>query len=278
MSGPTSASVVVVGSINVDRTLRVTRHPQPGETVRGHELRVGPGGKGANQAVAAARAGARVRMIGRVGDDADGAGQLAELRGHGVDVTGVLRTPCVATGAAHIAVDDTGENSIIVHAGANGAVTPDDIDAAAATIRAADVLMLQLEIPIDAGYRAAQIAAAAGVRIVFNASPASDVPHELLRLASPLVVNELELAALGPVTRPACITLGSAGARWGGHVATPPEIDVVDTAGAGDAFAGALAASLAAGQDDAGSLRAAVEAGALACTRPGARGAAGTAE
>ncbi|WP_033290218.1 ribokinase [Amycolatopsis jejuensis] len=257
--------VVVAGSVNVDRVVLVQAHPRPGETVLGHGLRVSPGGKGANQAVAAARAGARVHLLGRVGADAE----LSGLRRHGVDVTHTLATAGVPTGTAHITVDEAGENSIIVHPGANAAVQPSDMDKAAAVIESAVVLLVQLEIPLDAAVRAAEIAAAAGVRVVLNASPAGAVPERLLDLADPVIVNEHELAALGPCA--ACVTLGPAGARWGAHTARPPKVEVVDTTGAGDSFAGALAAALAAGCGDAEALQAAVDAGARACTWHGAQ-------
>ncbi|MFF0742897.1 ribokinase [Streptomyces sp. NPDC004111] len=265
-------TVVVLGSLNIDLVTRVARHPRPGETVTGRSLTVLPGGKGANQAVAAARAGARVRMLGRVGDDDGGRRYLATLRSDGIDTTGVTTTPGEPTGQAHICVDDLGENTIVVIPGANGAVTEADAERAAATIAAADVLLLQLETPLPAVVRAALIAGRAGTRVVLNASPVAEVPPELLRLADPAIVNEHEYEALGEEARSVCVTLGARGARWGEHASVPPPVHAVDTTGAGDCFAGTLAARLAAGDPVADALDAAVAAGAGATTREGAQG------
>ncbi|MCX4964754.1 ribokinase [Streptomyces sp. NBC_00654] len=265
-------TVVVLGSLNIDLVTHVARHPGAGETVLGRGLTVLPGGKGANQAVAAARAGARVRMVGRVGDDDGGRRYLAALDADGIDTAGVVPAPGEPTGQAHIAVDDLGENTIIVIPGANGAVTGADVDRAAGALEGAQVLLLQLETPMPAVVRAARLADRAGVRVVLNASPTAEVPPELLRLADPAVVNEHEYEALGEGARSVCVTLGARGARWGEHEAVPPAVDAVDTTGAGDCFAGTLAARLAAGDSPADALGAAVAAGARATTWSGAQG------
>ncbi|GAA3487485.1 ribokinase [Streptomyces cremeus] len=265
-------TVVVLGSLNIDLVTRVPRHPGAGETVLGSGLTVLPGGKGANQAVAAARAGARVRMLGRVGKDDGGRRYLAALDADGVDTRDVVPTPGEPTGQAHICVDDLGENTIVVIAGANGAVTPADVERAADVIAEADVLLLQLETPLPAVVRAAELADRSGVRVVLNASPVAEVPSRLLRLADPVIVNEHEYEALGEDAGSVCVTLGGRGARWGEHEAVPPSVEVVDTTGAGDCFAGTLAARIAGGEPPAEALRAAVTAGARATTWHGAQG------
>ncbi|MGH3425691.1 MAG: ribokinase [Nocardioidaceae bacterium] len=265
-----TARVVVVGSLNIDLVVGVERHPGPGETVLGGELTRLPGGKGANQALAAARAGAAVHLVGRVGDDADGQTYLAGLAGSGVDVTHVRQTPDATTGTALITVADSGENTIVVAPGANGWVRPSDVDDADGTIRAADVLLVQLELPMDTVVRAVEVARRAGVRAVVNASPVRDVPGALLDAADPVIVNEPEARALG--LSDACVTLGARGARWGGRRADPPPVEVVDTTGAGDVFAGTLAARLAEGRTAGEALWSAVDASAAATTWRGAQG------
>lgn len=272
--------VVVVGSINVDLVLTVTRHPLPGETLLGGGGHTTPGGKGANQAVAAALRGARTAIIGAVGDDQPAAVGLSLLDAAGVDLTAVARVPG-PTSLAVVTLSDTGENTIVVVPGANGTVDAALVEAAAGVIATAPVLVLQGEVPLGAILAAAHVASGAGRRVVLNAAPAMRVPEKLLRLADPLVVNEHEAAlALGgyaeaPTTpetaqtlarrlvaggaRSAVITLGAAGVvgvesrgaqddgagqTW--HLPARP-VPVVDTVGAGDAFVGALAAGLARG-------------------------------
>jgi ribokinase len=264
-------TVCVVGSLNIDLVTTVETHPQPGETVRGTGLDRLPGGKGANQALAAARAGARTLLCGRIG--ADGTGYRDGLAERGVDCAGVRTVADTPSGHALIAVDGHGENTIIVIPGANAALTPADVDGHAAAISAADVLLLQLEIPMAAVLRAAEVARRAGVRVLLNPSPWSVPPAELLAVADPLVVNEHEAARLpaggaGSV----CVTLGDRGARWGELTAPAVPGDVVDTTGAGDSFAGALAAALAAGESEADALRLAIAAGTEACGWAGAQG------
>lgn len=265
-----SGTVCVVGSLNLDLVARVARHPSPGETVAGGRLTTFPGGKGANQALAAARAGARTRLVGRIGDDAEGTSYVAGLAERGVDCRAVRSTPGELTGRAMIAVDRLGENSIVVCSGANGQLTADDIDVAA--VAQADVLLVQFEAPLEAVHRAVEVAAAAGVQVVLNASPWIDPPRELIAQADVIVVNEHEAVALGNVPGSVCVTLGSRGARWAGYEVPAPVIEAVDTTGAGDAFAGTLAAGLARGAGPDAVLRAAVAAGAAACGHNGAQG------
>jgi ribokinase len=261
--------VCVLGSLNLDLVTRVATHPSPGETVLGRGLARLPGGKGANQALAAARAGARTTMIGRVGADEAGTAYRRGLAERGVDVAEVTVAEDEPTGHALIAVDAHGENTIIVVPGANGTLT----NVPAAAIQAADVLLVQLEVPLTTVAAAVSVAVAAGVRVVLNPSPwSTDLPAEVLAAADPVVVNEHEATLLAD--RPAgsvCVTLGRAGARWSGVAVPAPEVAVQDTTGAGDAFAGTLAAALAAGQNAEQALHTAVTAASEACTWPGAQ-------
>lgn len=269
--------VCVVGSTNVDLTFRTPRLPQPGETLGGRAFHFGFGGKGANQAVMAARLGAQVRMIGRVGRDVFGEGALRNYREQGVDPTFVLVDAEQPSGTAAIVVDDSARNCIIVVPGANGRLTPEDVRAATPAIAAADVVLAQLEVPVEATGEALRISRTTGVRTVLNPAPAVDLPDELLRLTDLCIPNEIEIERL--TGRPAAtvgqaeaaarvllargcgmviVTLGAAGAlivspETAEHVAAVA-VEAVDTTGAGDAFIGSLAVSLAAG----GSLRDAV--------------------
>lgn len=285
MSSVGEHDVVVVGSANADLVVQVERHPAPGETVLGSELAVHPGGKGANQAVAAARLGARVALLGRVGADGHGRLLRESLERDGVDL-GHLRDTAAASGIAMIAVGPRGDNSIIVAPGANARLTEGDVLDAAPLLRSAPVVSLQLEIPLPAVLAAARLAR----RAVLNLSPAVAVPDELLALCDPLVVNEHEAALLlgapgeperqarellarGP--RSVVITLGADGAvvaEDGVVRAVPsPRVAAVDTTGAGDAFTGALAWRLAAGEPLTKAAAFAARVGAAAVRRPGAQ-------
>ncbi|WP_030485065.1 ribokinase [Nocardioides aequoreus] len=262
--------VVVLGSLNVDLVTRVPQHPSPGETVLGEGLRRLAGGKGANQAMAAARAGASVTMVGAVGDDEGGRAYAARLAAAGVD-TGALSVVDEPTGTALIVVDDTGENSIVVVAGANATVTADALP----DLGPGDVLLVQLEVPLDTVADACSRARGQGARVVLNTAPYADLPDDVLALADPVVANEHEAARLAMTSGTPgslLVTLGADGARWG-DLALPAERvdDVVDTTGAGDAFCGALAAALADGADDEAALRAALAAGARAVRHEGAQ-------
>jgi ribokinase len=275
--------VVVVGSLNMDLVVPVPAVPAPGETVLVGALRRSPGGKGANQAVAAARLGARVALVGRVGDDEDGRVLLRALGDEGVLAAGRVALAHAATGTALICVTPGGENTIVVAPGANGALDAAAVAEAGALIRGARVLLLQLEVPLESVAAAAGLAAEAGVRVVLNAAPAvPDLPADLLALADPLVVNEHEAAQVGrealAAARSSVVTAGEDGAYVllrgeRTHVPAVRVAEVVDTTGAGDTFVGALAAELARGADLLDAARLAVRAAALAVTAPGAQSA-----
>ncbi len=280
------AEVVVVGSLNQDITVEADRRPEGGETVLGRAVSTAPGGKGANQAVAAARAGARVAIVGCVGADAAGEAMRAGLRAAGVDDTSVRALGDAPTGTALIVVDAAGENSIVVVPGANARLSAADVERALET-RPEPLVLTQLEVPDDAVAAAARLAG----RFVLNASPARPLPQALLATADPLIVNAGEAAkvtgtdesdaralaaaahAIG--ARSIVITLGARGACWSAPEGTvervAPSVEVVDTTGAGDVFAGTLAARLARGADPEAALAAAVDAGAAAVGWRGAQ-------
>jgi len=269
--------LAVLGSINMDLRVRAPRLPVAGETILGSVFATGQGGKGANQAIAAARAGAEVTMIGATGDDAFGLELVESLTAAGVDCAGVRRL-AGPSGIAVITVDDNGENTIVVAPGANGRLT--ELSAAdIATIQDAELLVLQLEVPLDTVTAAAEFAAAAGVAVLLNPSPAVALPPTLLASVTFLVLNQGEAQTLGKdnlASVPHLITtLGSAGARYRGPtgneiVATPPGVDSIDSTGAGDAFTGAFAVAWLTGHDPSSALSWACAAGALATTKPGA--------
>ncbi|GEP45892.1 ribokinase [Brevifollis gellanilyticus] len=284
--------ITVVGSLNVDHTLRVPRIPAPGETLTSSSMLTCFGGKGANQAVAAARAGGRVSMIGCVGQDGFGTQYLEHLQNENVDTTGVLRTE-IPTGSAFIAVDDRGENTIIVNPGANHEIAPRDVDEQAALIRESKALLLQLECPLAVIKRAAEMAREASVRIVINPSPWSADFAEAAIPVDVLIVNEKEAAMLlgkpvklaiqdieGALQSAGCgvlvITRGADSTlalslEHGVIEVAPPKVVPVDTVGAGDSFAGALAVALAEGVELEQALRFANAAGALATQKAGAQ-------
>lgn len=256
----------VVGSINVDVTASVTRLPAPGETVLGGALRREPGGKGANQAVAAARLGARVRMVGAVGDDADGQRMVQNLADAGVDPSGVWLgdTP---TGTALITVDETGENQIVVCPGAN-----DDVTADAEVFAPDEAVLMQLEVPMAT---VQAVAASVAGFFVVNAAPAAPLPPEVLARADLVIVNETEYALLPELAgaRQVAVTYGAAGAallRDGVEVARvpAPRVRSVSAVGAGDAFCAALTLALHAGWEPELALSAACAVGADAVTHP----------
>jgi ribokinase len=268
--------IVIVGSINVDLMLTVDRHPHPGETLLGGSGAHFAGGKGANQAVAAARAGARTAMVGAVGSDATADTALEHLRGAGVDLSAVRTVPG-PTGLAVVTLAADGENTIVVVPGANATVTPDVVREAEAVIREAAVCVVQAEIPLPSVEEVVRLAHEAGVRVVLNVAPAARLPWATLRAADPLVVNQHEASILlgdvsaesgaaSPVAAAEAaahelhaagvpsvvVTVGGAGSvvvdRSGTHVIPARPVTAVDTTGAGDAFVGALAAGLAAGR------------------------------
>jgi ribokinase len=288
------AEIFVVGSINQDFVLRTERRPRPGETVTGAVLSLHAGGKGANQAVAAALLRGSVALLGRVGDDPFGADLLRALHSAGVDTSHVQTIPDAATGAAIVTVTPDGENSIVVAPGANAHVRATDVEAARAAIQTAKVLVLQLELPLEAVQRAAKVAGEGATRVVLNLAPMRKVPTSLLELANPLVVNKHEAGALlgaqvrgvadaqdaarellgiGPAS--VVVTLGGNGAVVAGdgslHHVPAPTVPVVDTTGAGDAFVGALATRLASGASLSEAVVCGVRAGAAAVSKEGAQ-------
>lgn len=280
--------IIVFGSINLDLVARVPRMPQPGETLSGTTFAMYPGGKGANQALAARRAGARVAMHGAVGSDAFAAPALASLAAAGVELHGIARVDA-PTGVALIHVDGSGENAITVVAGANGRAAAAQVPVA--ELSGAVTLLMQLEVPL--AEVTALAAAAKAARVVLNAAPAQPLPAALLELLDVLIVNEHEAAAIAsalglPVAaeafaeamrqRHGCatvVTLGAAGALAatgdGTYRVAAPPTEVVDTTGAGDAFCGALAAALDRGCRWSRALAEAIAAGSLACRSAGAQ-------
>ena len=267
-----SGRVWVVGSLNIDLVVSLQQRPEPGQTTTGHSLQRYPGGKGANQALAAARHGAPTTLIAAVGDDGQADGYLRELEHRGVEPK-ILVKAGHATGQAIITVEESAENSIIVIPGANRALTPQEAVSALRGIEPRDILLVQLEIALETAEAAIRRARLAGATTVLNPSPWPG-GSDIWRRADIIVVNEAEAAAMGPGDRlPETIrTLGSAGAVWDGvGSVAPPKVDAVDTTGAGDAFAGTLAAALALGQPRQQALAAAAEAGARQCEHPGAQ-------
>ncbi len=268
--------VHVLGSLNVDLVTRVERHPAPGETVLGEPGGRFAGGKGGNQAVAAAAAGASVTMHAQVGDDDAGLAYVERLQARGVDASGVSSTTGAPTGQALITVDDAGENSIIVVPGANGSPDPSAVHEAG-ELRVGDVLLCSLEIDLGTVAGAARAAHEAGARVVINIAPYAALPPDVIALADPLVANESEMRLLADsdlLPTSLLVTFGAAGATWDGEQVDGirvPEGEVVDTVGAGDAFCGALAAALAAGADRRSALEAANRAGAAAVRWSGAQ-------
>lgn len=282
-SPPAAPRVLVAGSANLDFLTRVPHLPAPGETVLGPEYVTAPGGKGANQAVACARAGGAVAFLGALGPDPFAASLLASLRQSGVhDWT--VRVP-VPTGAAFISVSEAGENSITVASGANAHLAPEHLPG----LRGLTHLALQLEVPLPTVGAYARAAKEAGLEVVLNAAPAAPLPADLLAAVDLLMVNEGELTALAGPGEPAdqlaalsargphtvIVTLGArgAGAWHAGELLRVPghPVRALDTTGAGDTFAGVLLAALSEGKSLGAALRRANVGAALACTRPGAQ-------
>ena len=284
--------VCVVGSSNIDLTFRTPRLPKPGETLTGQSFHLGFGGKGANQAVMAARLGAQATIITKVGRDMFGERTVHNYREHGVNTAYVLTDGHHATGTAGIIVDDDARNCILVAPGANYSLTPEDVGKASAALEAADVLLCQLEVPLDAVLEAFRLARAAGVKTVLNPAPSRQLPEELLRLTDYCIPNEPEIEHLtghtvttpqeaaaaarmllkrGPHT--VIVTLGEWGAllmeeQRAVHIAAP-KVKAVDTTGAGDVFIGSLAVYLAEGLPLDQAVRRANTVAALSTTRIG---------
>jgi ribokinase len=257
-------NILVVGSLNTDLVVKTPRFPQPGETISGEDLQVIPGGKGANQAVAAARLGANVSMLGRVGKDNFGDFLLQNLQSNHVD-TRLVQRDDASTGTATIIVDGKGQNSIVLSAGANGKVSVADVEHA--SFSDFSLLLLQLEIPIPTVLRAAQRARENGLRVILNPAPAKPLPDELIALADFLIPNETELSLLtgmeandilsvekaarvllGRGVKTVIVTLGSKGAlivdKYTSIKVDTFKVNVVDTTAAGDAFIGGFASEL----------------------------------
>ena len=286
--------ITVVGSVNMDLVFRTPRMPALGETLHGHEFRQIPGGKGANQAVAAARQGAQVHFIGAVGDDGFGTFSQQCLSAEGINISHLTTVAGVATGVAGILVEDGGENSIVLAAGANACLQEQHIDAARPVISGAQLLLCQLETPMTTVERAIAVAHAEGVKVILNPAPARDLSPALLKQVDFLILNETEasqlsginvmdqttaqtasekLLAMGVVT--IILTMGGNGAlvtqQTGSQFINAIKVDVVDTTAAGDTFVGAFAVGIANGLSV---LEASIEAqytAALTVTRLGAQ-------
>jgi ribokinase len=290
LKGRRARMIVVFGSINIDLVTRAERIPAPGETVLGGDYVTIPGGKGANQALAARRAGAKVALVGAYGRDDFASVALSLLQADGVDLA-ASRATSKATGAAFITVDPHGENAIVVASGANAEANAAQLEATG--LGAGDFLLLQREVPIAEVEAAAAWARRAGAKVVLNAAPAGELSAGLMANLTYLVVNEHEAAIVGGAFGLAgapdeiagaiarrfeiavIVTLGAAGAvafaEGRRREAPAPKIEVVDTTAAGDTFVGAFAAALDAGLSFETALRRGLAAGSLACTKPGAQ-------
>jgi ribokinase len=283
--------IIVVGSLNADLVVRSPRFPKPGETISGEDLQIIPGGKGANQAVAAARQGVKTTMVGRVGSDSFGPFLVDNLNANQVDTTHVTVDPS-ATGTAIIVVDTNGQNSIVLSPGANGNVSPKDVESA--SFLSSKLLLLQLEIPTPTVLHAAQQARAHGLTVILNPAPAKLLPSELLSAVDILIPNESELSLLtgSPVNdiasaetaanemlkqgvKTVIVTLGSKGALLvtdaQAKLVNTFDVNVLDTTAAGDAFIGGFASAILRGKSLEDSVRYGCACGALATTKFGAQ-------
>ncbi|HWP13380.1 MAG TPA: ribokinase [Ramlibacter sp.] len=290
---PPRSKVVVFGSLNMDLVARVPRMPEAGETLAGHSFITNPGGKGANQAVACARQGARVDMAGRVGNDAFGAELRAALQADGIDIQGVIAT-ATSTGVAMIMVDDAAQNCIAIVPGANASVSVEDAEALRGKLADARVLVLQFEVPMEPLVRAAAISRELGCTVMLNPAPAKELPDALWPLVDILVLNEIEARLLSELPsvnaenatdaaalllkrgpKHVIVTLGSQGVVWATAGAArhfeAVKVTAVDTTAAGDTFIGALSAMLVEGATMEAALRHAIKAAAICVTRAGAQ-------
>ena len=284
-----NTKVVVIGSSNTDMTIKAERLPKPGETILGGIFVMGPGGKGANQAVAARRLGADVSFICKVGHDIFGDNAIEGYRKEGIDTSSILRSD-KASGTALILVDAKAENCIAVAPGANGDLTPEDIDSVADVIRSAGYLILQLEIPVESVLRAARIAHEAGVYVILNPAPACPLPRELFSYVSLITPNQTESALLTGIednldaavdkllemgVKDVVVTLGSKGSMVvsGGERTFVPsqKVNAVDTTAAGDTFCGALCVALSEGCSLVQAAQFATKASALTVQKMGAQ-------
>ena len=294
MNASRSPVVVVLGGINMDLVATSERMPNLGETIFGTSFHTAPGGKGANQAVAAARLGAEVRMVGRVGDDQFGPTLLEGMRSEGIDVSGVAVDPDNPSGVALILLDEEAENMIVAVYGANLACDDAQVAAVDDALDGADVLLLQLETPLDVALSAVALAKEWGATVVWDPAPALKMGHEAYRLCDVLTPNQAEvefltgIAVTDPTSaegaakvlveqgvRAAVVTLGSGGAffltRDESGLVPPFNVDAIDSVAAGDAFAAGLGIALAEGESLAGAVKFGSAAGALAVTKSGAQ-------
>ena len=290
----TACDVVVIGSSNMDMTVRCAELPVPGQTILGSDFRMNPGGKGANQAFAAAKLGARTQLVARLGNDLFAEGSCGSFSDVDLGTDYVVRDKDVASGVALIFVDENGENQIVVAPGANRRLSPADVDAARPVIESARVMILQLEIPMETVVHAAQMAIENQTRVILNPAPARPLPAALLEKVDILIANETEILVLtgvdevgmhtaGAACRPllqagvesVITTLGKQGAlvTSGDNDSRVPgfRVKAVDTTAAGDTFAGALACALAEGKSLEDAVGFANAAAALSATRPGAQ-------
>lgn len=286
--------ICVIGSSNTDMVVKGARIPAPGETVSGDEFFLFPGGKGANQAVAAARLGGNVRLVACVGEDSFGRESIERFRSEGIDCSFIVTDPVAASGVAMITVDGQGENSIMVVPGANGKLTPEHARSAVQRLPEDAIVLLQLEIPMDTVETALAEAHARGLTVILNPAPARAIPEHWFSRVSVITPNETEAEAIGGLsvdetdtlqlvsdrfhragTANVIITLGSRGA-WisdgtaSGIIPSQP-VDVMDTTGAGDCFSGALAVAMAEGKDLRDAVHFACAAATLSVTRMGAQ-------
>lgn len=287
-------TIVVLGSLNMDLIGVAPRLPAPGETIRGESFYTAPGGKGGNQAVAASKLGANVRMVGRVGKDTFGESLLSDLRGHGIDVSGVAQDLTESTGIAIILLDSLKQNYIVVVGGANLACGEQELEAAKRAMDGADALMLQLEVPVELSLEAARYAKSRGIRVFWDPAPARELPDEVFVVADVITPNQIEAEALTGVAvkdvasaqeaadallnkgvSVAVVKMGEDGVFFATKVESgfvlPFSVDAVDTVAAGDAFGAALSVALSEGVGLSDAVRFGAAAGALAVTKPGAQ-------
>ena len=281
--------ILVIGSSNTDMTIKAPRIPQPGETILGGEFKMGPGGKGANQAVAAARLGGKVSFVCKVGHDVFGEKSVEGYIKEGIDTSNILYSD-KASGTALIMVDNNGENCISVAPGANGDITPEDIEGIGEIIKEADYVVLQLEIPVESVVTAAKIAHESGAYVILNPAPACKLPAELFKYVSLATPNQTEIALMTGIegnieaamkklnemgVKDIILTLGSRGsAIWDGEraeIIPAKKVKAVDATAAGDTFCGALCVALSEGKSKRDAVEFATKASALTVQKMGAQ-------
>jgi len=290
----TPASILVVGSSNTDMVIKAEKFPQPGETILGGEFFLFPGGKGANQAVAASRLGGSVTFVARLGNDIFGAQALQHFKTEGIQTDYIISDPVHPSGVALITVDANGENTIVVAQGSNGALSPDDVQQAKNAFDQAEILLMQLEIPLQTVMHAAKLAKRHGKKVILNPAPVMTLPPELLGLIYIITPNKTETEALAGIeiksmdsleraaekirekgVANVIITLGSEGAFIfnddGGRLISTPVVKAIDTTAAGDVFNGALAVAISEGEELDVAVEFANRAAALSVTRMGAQ-------